>query len=159
MFSLCSASATVAGVVLASRLLAVDATTGGGTLALDAIAAAAAAIGGSSLFMSPRARLKAFLAGGQKVRPDARDDAFEDGRVFGPADQSRAPVGNGLFEFAGEVRHRSETFRIALWRHVDQLDGDSRPASISNRSRGSTLLCRQILFSHPERRTPSIMEL
>jgi D-xylose transport system permease protein len=48
MFSLCSTLAAVAGVVSASRQLAVDDTTGGGTLALDAIAAAV--IGGTSLF-------------------------------------------------------------------------------------------------------------
>ena len=48
MFALCSTLAAVAGVVLASRQLAVDATTGGGTLSLDAIAAAV--IGGASLF-------------------------------------------------------------------------------------------------------------
>ena len=48
MFALCSTLAAVAGVVLASRQLAVDATTGGSTLALDAIAAAV--IGGTSLF-------------------------------------------------------------------------------------------------------------
>jgi D-xylose transport system permease protein len=48
MFALCSTLAAVAGVVLASRQLAVDATTGGGTLSLDAIAPAV--IGGASLF-------------------------------------------------------------------------------------------------------------
>ncbi len=48
MFATCSTLAAVAGVVLASRQLAVDATTGGGTLTLDAIAAAV--IGGTSLF-------------------------------------------------------------------------------------------------------------
>ncbi len=48
MFSLCSTLAAMAGIVAASRQLAVDATTGGGALALDAIAAAV--IGGTSLF-------------------------------------------------------------------------------------------------------------
>ena len=48
MFSSCSALAAMAGIVAASRQLAVDSTTGGGALALDAIAAAV--IGGTSLF-------------------------------------------------------------------------------------------------------------
>ncbi len=48
VFTICSALAALAGVVSASRQFAVDSSTGGGNLVLDAIAAAIT--GGTSVF-------------------------------------------------------------------------------------------------------------